>query len=97
MVFSAVVKNQGAGPTPAGVIVGVGFSVDGTEVTWSDTDTTSLASGATVSLTANSGPYNVNTWTAISGTHRVGAYVDDVNRISESNENNNQLTASLTV
>ena len=36
-------------------------------------------------------------WTAFAGTHTVQAWVDDVNRIAESNENNNKTTAPITV
>jgi hypothetical protein len=97
VTFSATVKNQGTAATPAGTIVGVLFSVDGTSVSWSDTNTQSLAAGATVTLTANGGPSNLATWTATSGSHQVAAFVDDVNRIPESNEGNNKLTLSLTV
>jgi len=95
--FSATVKNQGTGATPAGVIIGVGFSIDGTEVTWSDTDTQSLLPGASVTLTANSGPAGNSAWTAVSGPHSLLAWVDDVNRIAESNESNNKLSTPLTV
>ncbi len=95
--FSCVVKNQGTGATPAGTIVGVQFQVDGTEMNWSDTDTTSLGAGNTVILTANNGPSGYATWTATTGTHTILAWVDDVNRITESNENNNQYSTSLTV
>lgn len=97
VTFSATVKNQGTAATPAGVIIGVGFSVDGNEVTWSDTDTTSLAPGASVTLTANYGSTGSAAWTATSGSHTVQANVDDVNRIAESNESNNTLSRSLTV
>jgi len=98
VVFSAVVKNQGSVATPAGTIVGVQFAVDGvtSPITWSDTDTTSLAAGASVTLTANSGTTG-NFWTAASGSHTVQAWVDDVNRIGESNENNNKTTATVSV
>jgi hypothetical protein len=95
--FSATVKNQGSGATPAGVIIGVSFSVDGTQVNWSDTDTTSLAAGASVTLTANSGPSGSATWTTTAGLHSVQAWVDDVNRMAESNESNNQLSVSLPI
>jgi subtilase family serine protease len=39
----------------------------------------------------------VNYWPATSGSHTVQAWVDDVNRIAESNENNNKLTANFSV
>ena len=97
VTFSATIKNQGTAATPSGVIHGVSFSVDGTQVNWSDTNTSSLAAGASITLTANSGPSGSSTWTATSGTHTILANVDDVNRIAESNETNNTLTASMTV
>src|SRR6185295_2131984 len=98
VTFSAIIKNQGTGPTPAGVIHGVEFLVDGVQVSWSDNSTTSLAAGATRTVTANSGPNGgSSTWTATSGTHAILAHVDDVNRIAESNESNNTLTNSMTV
>lgn len=97
VTFSAVVKNQGTGVTPAGTIIGVSFSVDGTQVSWSDNTTSSLAAGASVTVTANGGPSGSATWTATTGTHTVQAWVDDVNRISESNESNNQYAKSLAV
>jgi hypothetical protein len=95
--FSATVKNQGGAATPSGTIIGVQFIVDGkTPVTWSDTDKTSLAGGASVTLTANGGQVAA-TWTATAGTHTVKAWVDDVNRIRESSDSDNTLTTTFTV
>lgn len=96
VTFSATIRNQGTGATPAGVIHGVLFYVDGTPVSWSDTSTSSLAAGATRVLTANGGPSKA-TWTAASGTHTVLANVDDINRMTESNETNNTRSENLTV
>ena len=96
VTFSAVVRNQGTAATPAGTILGILFSVDGTSVSWSDTNTASLAAGASVTLTANGGPSGA-TWSATAGTHTILANADDVNRITESNESNNTLSTSLTV
>src|SRR5437773_250018 len=97
VTFSATVKNQGTAATPAGTTVGVLFSVDGSPVEWSDNFNQSVAAGATVNLTANGGPSGA-TWPATSGSHQVVAFVDDVNRIpNESNENNNQLAQSFSV
>ena len=99
VVFSCVVKNQGQTATPAGTTIGCQFAVDGvtSPITWSDTDTTSLGPGQSVTLTANNGTNGTNYWTAASGSHTVQAWVDDVNRIAESNENNNKLTATVSV
>src|SRR6185295_3699397 len=40
VTFRAIIKNQGTGPTPGGVIHGVEFLVDGVQVSWSDNSTT---------------------------------------------------------
>jgi len=95
--FSAVVKNQGTGATAPGTILGVSFWIDGSPVNWEDTDTASLAPGASRTETATGGPSGTDTWTATVGTHTVWAIVDDVNRFAESNESNNQTNASMTV
>lgn len=97
VTFSAVVKNQGTGATPAGTIIGVSFSLDGTQISWSDNTTSSLAAGASVTVTATGGPSGSATWAATTGNHTVLAWVDDVNRMSESNESNNQYSESMAV
>ena len=99
VVFTVVVTNQGTQATPAGTVLGVGFDFDGSMVAtvWEDTDTASLAPGASVTLTATNGTAGVSYWIATAGAHSVTAWVDDVNRIAESNENNNKLTETVTV
>jgi glucan endo-1,3-alpha-glucosidase len=99
VVFTAVVTNQGTAATPVGTVVGVGFDLDGSvaATVWEDTHTASLAPGATATLTATGGTSGGNYWIATSGTHNVTAWVDDVNRIPESNETNNKLTEFLSV
>jgi len=97
VVFTAVVKNQGTGATPAGTVLGIGFDIDGSTgaATWEDTDTAALAPGASITLTATGGAGGQNYWTATAGSHNVTAWVDDVNRIQESNESNNKLTVAI--
>jgi hypothetical protein len=95
MAFSATIKNQGGAATPS-IKHGVNFTVDGVQVAWSDNHTSSLAAGASVTLTANGGPRGA-TWAATVGNHTVQAYVDDQNLIAETNEANNTLSAALTV
>jgi len=98
VTFSGVVKNQGTAATPAGTVVGLAFSIDGTLVSWSDTSATALAAGASRTLTANGGPNGTATWAATGGTHSLTAVVDDVNRITESDETNNaSATTTVTV
>jgi len=86
--LSAVIKNQGAAPTPEGVIIAPVFFVDGNFVGYTDTYKTSLAPGASVTVAMESGP-NGATWTATEGSHEVSVLVDDINRIAESDEDNN--------
>src|SRR6266581_209981 len=98
LTFRATVKNQGTAPTPSGVVLGVGFSLDGgPNVTWSSGYTTALAPGASVTLAANGGPTGQSTWTATAGAHTLTATADDVNRFPESNEGNNSLSVSLPI
>ena len=97
VTFSATIKNLGNAATPAGTIHGVGFQVDGKLVTWSDTRTASLKPGQSTTVTANYGPTKSATWSATQGKHEVLAYVDDAQRIAESNEGNNRTKTTMTV
>lgn len=95
--FSATIKNQGAAASPAGVVHGVSFSVDGTKVSWSAGYNSSISPNQSVTVTANGGPGNKATWKAVFGSHTIQAYVDDANRIAESNETNNTFNKSLNI
>ena len=90
-VFTSTVKNQGTAATPAGIPIGVGYSVDGVSRTWGGVSGP-LAAGQSVTIGTNGGPYTIPT-----GTHTITAHVDDVNRFAESNETNNQLSQPITV
>ncbi|MDD4992133.1 MAG: CARDB domain-containing protein [Paludibacter sp.] len=89
-IFTCVVKNQSTSPTPAGVVIGVAYSVDGVNRTWGSV-AGPLAAGASVTIGSDGGAYNIP-----SGTHTIMAYVDDVNRFTEANENNNSFSTSIT-
>jgi hypothetical protein len=89
--FTATVKNQGSVATPAGVILGVGYFVDSVGKTWG-TVSGPLAAGASVTIGTQGGSYTIPT-----GTHTIMAYVDDINRFAEADENNNKLSQSITV
>ncbi len=92
VTFTATVKNQGDTATPSGTVLGVGFSDSlGSTIAFSDTHTSSLAAGASVKLTSN------KSWEALAGTQNITAWVDDVNRIPESDESNNTLSMSVVV
>lgn len=95
--FSAIVKNQGTTPVPAGTVVGVGFQIDGTRVTWNTSNTAGLAAGASVTLTANAGATGA-TWTVTAGPHTLTAKADDTNLIpDELDEGNNSLNTTFTI
>lgn len=92
--FTATITNQGTAPTPAGTIMGVGFffASQGSNYYFNDTFTQPLQPGESVTLTSLQ-PYVL----AQPGTLTIQAVVDDVNRIGESNESNNDLSQSFTV
>lgn len=93
VTFSATVKNQGATPTPAGVITGVAFFLDSAEIQFSDTYTTSIPPGASITLNADAG----QSWTATVGSHTLQAWVNDVGRYAEANTTNNTLNLTFTI
>jgi len=99
VTFGALVRNVGTAPTTAGVITGVAFSVDGRAVSWSDNTTFALSANPQGGLPviANSGPTGSSTWKATPGRHVVRAWVDDVNRIQESDEHDNTATWTVVV
>lgn len=89
--FSAVVRNIGSVATTSGVVIGVGYKVDGAQVAFG-TVSGPLAAGAAVTVPTTSG-----SWQAQSGDHTLTALVDDVNRIGESNEGNNSRSLQFKV
>ena len=91
-IFTSTVKNQGDAATPEGVPVAVGYSVDGKYKTWGGINGP-LAAGESVIIGTKLGKEYI----IPNGTHTITAWVDDENRFEESNENNNQLSQSITV
>src|ERR1700704_2237302 len=91
-LFTVVVKNQGTAATPPNVVIGNAFNVDGTYVSWGAVPGP-LAPGASVSITSSGG----GAYTIPPGTHTISVLVDDVNRIAESNKNNNGLSQTITI
>ncbi|MDZ4105387.1 MAG: Ig-like domain-containing protein, partial [Nitrosomonas sp.] len=90
-IFTSTVTNQGTAATPVGKVIGVGYSVNGNFRTWGAV-AGPLAVGASVTIGTNGGPYIIP-----NGTHTIMADVDDVNRFTESNETNNQLSQLVIV
>lgn len=97
LTFSTTVKNIGTVATPAGTTIGVNFQIDGSGVSWSDSSNTSLAPGASRTLTANAGPGGIAAWTSTVGRHKLAAWVDDVNRMTDVNRSNNKIDTLLVV
>lgn len=98
--FKATVKNVGDGPTPAGIILGGVWFVNGDFANFTDTYSTALAPGDSVVLTANGGGDgdDPGQWTPVaSGSYTVEFLVDDVFRFTEVTRDNNTLEESLCV
>lgn len=91
VTFSAVVRNAGSAATPAGVVIGVGYLVDGAQVSFG-TVNGPLAAGASVTVGTTSA-----SWTAVAGAHTITAVADDINRFAESSETNNSRALGLSV
>ena len=51
VLFSATIANRGTAPTPAGVVIGVGFFVDGVKTNWYGVLTDPLAPGQSRHIT----------------------------------------------
>lgn len=90
-MFTSIVKNQGAAPTPPGLYVGVSYSVDGQQRTWGSV-MGPLAAGASVTIETGGGAFNIP-----AGNHTIEVFADDALRFSESNENNNKLSTPITI
>ena len=97
LTFSAAVKNRGTVATDEGTVIGVAFQINGMTVSWSDTNKSALGPGETRKLTANFGPGDSATWSAIAGEHQLGAWVDDVKRLPDTNRNNDSTETPLLV
>ncbi|MFN6945731.1 MAG: carbohydrate-binding protein, partial [Cytophagaceae bacterium] len=88
--FSVTIKNIGNGPTPEGVVSGVGLAVNDSPITWASYRGV-IAPGSSETITARAD------WIAIAGTNSVRAHVDDVNRMEESDKTNNILVSNIIV
>jgi hypothetical protein len=91
VTFSCVVKNVGKANVASGAVIGVGYLIDGVQVSWG-TVYGPLRAGQSIAVGTNGGA-----WVATEGSHTFTAAVDDVNRIAESNETNNTLAQPLPV
>jgi len=95
----ATIRNRGAAPTPPGVPVTVGFRIDGGERIGASSFVP-LARGAEVTLAARTVPTE-QVWKAVLGEHTVTAEADELDRITEADEDNtlsrkqNELATAL--
>ena len=98
IIFSAVVKNQGQVSTISGKPFRVGFKANGGDITvWTADYTKSIAPGGTVTLVATAGVNGASFIFTTPGAIQITAYVDDDNRLEESNEDNNTYNKSITI
>ena len=96
--LNATVKNQGTSSTPEGTSVGVLFRIAGTPLTFSDTWTTAIQPGTSVTVSANGGGSSGLWIPTVKGLTSISATVDNPNRIpNESNEGNNRLETYVNV
>jgi hypothetical protein len=90
-VFTATVRNQGRAATPVGTAIGVSYRVDGIVRTWGAV-AGPLPAGASITVGTSGASFVIP-----SGEHAITAYVDDINRFSESSETNNKFTQTIFV
>lgn len=89
----ATVENVGTAPTPSGAVIGVSFWVTGRIQSWHDLTLGPLNPGQTILVAPNEGPAGTGTdWSLfpVGFPAEIRAWVDDIDRIAELNENNNQ-------
>lgn len=98
VVFLAMIKNEGTGPSQQGVNHKVNFKVNGTEISSSVELTEPIPVGSIRLVCANVDNTGSNWWIAgESGTYEVEAVVDPDNFIDETTETNNSKTRQLEV
>lgn len=94
VVFLASIKNEGTGPSPAGVAVNVTFSVNGNTLSYSDEFTQSIPAGGMALICGNRGVAGANRWMASAvGPFSVHGAVDPQNIIDETREDNNSMSS----
>ena len=97
VVFLAMIKNEGAGPSPEGNIHKVNFKINGTNVSASVELTEAIPTGSMKLVCANL-DNGSNWWVADEpGIYEVEAVVDQDNSINETVETNNSRIMQLEV
>lgn len=88
------IENVGSVSTPSGVVVGTGVQVDGVYL---GAFFARNGFGQTIPLAGGQNEDGQVSWTATVGSHQICAIVDDIDRYSESNENNNSRCVTVNV
>ncbi len=99
VVFLAMVKNQGTGPTPTGASERVDFYVNGNKVTRAVSFSRTIPAGGMALVCADTGATSdSNSWTANeTGSYTVQATVNPDNSIDELSPSNNSADDTVTV
>jgi hypothetical protein len=97
MIFSAIVQNQGAVPTPPGAPIVVNFYVDSVLVATTTGYHAQIVGLGTATISADGGPNGTPAWTTTGGAHTVTATVNPAGTIAESNLTNNSLSKAFTI
>jgi Bacterial Ig domain len=96
VLFRATIKNRGNASSPPQKIIRLAFRVDGQAVAWRDISG-GLAAGQSIATEADAGPDNGFWFPSAPGGYVVRAVVDSTGQVSESNEENNGLSATIEV
>lgn len=96
-VLGATVRNAGDTDVEPGVIVGVGFFVEGVQASWWSSQA-GLAAGEELTLDTATAPMTGGAWTPRdAGELTLTGFVDDLDRIPEWDETNNEKSVRITV
>ncbi len=98
VIFLASILNRGTGPSPAGSVHEVTFSIDGRQISKSTEFTKSIPAGGMALVCGNLGISGANYWIAGKpGNYEVEAVVNVGNSIMETIDTNNAAAAALKV
>jgi beta-glucosidase len=99
VIFAAIVKNQGTGPSPAGTNHELTFYIDGEKISWSTRFNNAIPAAGSAFICADAGQGGVNWWLApdIIGKHSITACIDEQQSIDEIVEDNNEISEPISV
>jgi len=98
VIFLATILNIGTGPSPAGVVHEVTFSLNGQQISKSTEFTGSISAGGMALVCGSQGVNGSNLWIAgTPGTYSIEAAVNSAKTIPETIDTNNNMSFSLKV